>query len=436
MADRLQALEELLTRRIGLDTTSVGSQLIARAVKQRMRDLKLDDLIAYERLAQQSDTELQELIEEVIVAESWFFRDERPFDWLREYVRSRWVNEPARPLLRILSLACASGEEPYSIAMMLGELGLKAERYRIDAVDISARRLANAQRGIFSQNAFRGPVARHQSRYFRQCAEGYEIEAKLRGAVQFIQGNILDPVLLQESSVYDVLFCRNVLIYLIPEARAGLLATIDRILAPDGILLIGHADRLDSANAQTAFTPVGNPGCFAFRRLTSGELAYSKAMPSLQMPEPISSLLAPTATTVIEPTNWLELAAGVVGPVSPETTNTSIPGAAESPLLLDQAADLANKGQFSEAIALCERYLRQKGLTAPAYYLMGMICQASGDLGRAEDCFQKTVYLDPRHAEALLALALLAERRGEMLAAAGFRRRAARATAGSSKRVN
>jgi chemotaxis protein methyltransferase WspC len=139
---------------------------------------------------------------------------------------------------------------------------------------------------------------------------------------------------------------------------------------------------------------------------------------------------------VIEPTNWLELAAGVVGPVSPETTNTSIPGAAESPLLLDQAADLANKRQFSEAIALCERYLRQKGLTAPAYYLMGMICQASGDLGRAEDCFQKTVYLDPRHAEALLALALLAERRGEVLAAAGFRRRAARATAGSSKRVN
>ena len=79
-----ESLEELLKNQIGLDPTSVGSQLILRAVKQRMRDLKLDDLAAYERQVRQSAAELQELIEEVIVAESWFFRDERPFEWLRE----------------------------------------------------------------------------------------------------------------------------------------------------------------------------------------------------------------------------------------------------------------------------------------------------------------------------------------------------------------
>ena len=94
--------------------------------------------------------------------------------------------------------------------------------------------------------------------------------------------------------------------------------------------------------------------------------------------------------------------------------------------LLDQAAELANQGRFDEAIAACERHLQQKGPTASAYYLMGMICQAAGDRRRAEDCFRKAVYLDPRHDEALLALALLAERRGDHEAAAGFRRRAER----------
>ena len=79
MAGEMRVLEELLTSRIGLDPTSLGSQLILRAVKQRMNDLKLDDLGAYEHRVQQSKPELQELIEEVVVSESWFFRDDRLF---------------------------------------------------------------------------------------------------------------------------------------------------------------------------------------------------------------------------------------------------------------------------------------------------------------------------------------------------------------------
>ena len=109
---------------------------------------------------------------------------------------------------------------------------------------------------------------------------------------------------------------------------------------------------------------------------------------------------------------------------------------AEPSLLLSQASELANQGRFSEAISVCEQHLQETGLTAPAYCLMGMICQASGDRGRAEDCFRKAVYLDPNHDEALLALALLAEHRGDQNAAAGFRRRAERTATSTRKRVN
>ena len=106
------------------------------------------------------------------------------------------------------------------------------------------------------------------------------------------------------------------------------------------------------------------------------------------------------------------------------------------PPLLDQAAELANQGRFNDAVAACERHLRLKGFSPPAYYLMGMIFQAAGNRPRAEECFHKAVYLDPMHDEALLALALLAERRGDHDAAIGFRRRAERSMTMSRKRVN
>src|SRR5271167_1162492 len=132
MTAELRGIEGLLASRIGLDPVSVGSPLILRAATTRMGELGLDDLGAYERQVRSSAPELQALIEEVVVAESWFFRDERPFEWLREYVRTRWLNNLSRPPLRVLSLACAGGEEPYSIAIVLLDLELPAPRFEID----------------------------------------------------------------------------------------------------------------------------------------------------------------------------------------------------------------------------------------------------------------------------------------------------------------
>ena len=115
----LSEIKKLLTNRIGLDPISVGSAQIGRAVQQRMKDLGQLDIDTYKCLVSQSDGELQELIEEVVVPESWFFRDERPFQFFRDHVACGWLGDPLRAALRVLSLPCASGEEPYSIAMAL-----------------------------------------------------------------------------------------------------------------------------------------------------------------------------------------------------------------------------------------------------------------------------------------------------------------------------
>src|ERR1700722_650632 len=156
MAAFMIAIEGLLASRLGLDPVSVGRKQITRAVQQRIQELGLADVVTYERSLRESESELQALIEEVVVSESWFFRDERPFKYFRQYVRERWLDDPFRGQLRVLSLGCASGEEPYSIAITLSELGLTARRFHIDALDISARPLAIACRGVYSANAFRG----------------------------------------------------------------------------------------------------------------------------------------------------------------------------------------------------------------------------------------------------------------------------------------
>ena len=413
MSAELRGIEGLLATRIGLDPIAVGSPLILRAARRRMKELGLDDLGEYERRLSQSELELQELIEEVVVPESWFFRDARPFHWLREYVRERWLIDLSRPTLRVLSLPCAGGEEPYSIALTLLNLGLPARRFRIDAVDVSLSRLTVARRAVYSANAFRGPDLSYRARSFREHPRGYELDPTVRATVRFIQASVVDPRLLEGSPPYDVLFCRNLLIYLGASARACVLAAIDRLLAADGVLFIGHADRLGWAGAEPRFTAVGDPGCFAYQRGPRGSVSVSvdQARPQLEPPPP--------------PMLGLIALSGASDDPARAVADLSLP--VDQPLsLLDRAAELANLGRFDEAVAACERHLQQKSPTASAYYLMGMICQAAGDRPRAEECFKKTVYLDPRHDEALLALALLAERRGDHEAAAGFRRRAER----------
>jgi chemotaxis protein methyltransferase WspC len=404
-----------------------------------LAELGVADLGEYAARAAGSEAEQQALIEEVVVPESWFFRDERPFRRLADHAREHWIAAPGRPPLRILSIPCAGGQEPYSIAITLLDSGLPAARFRIDAVDVSARVLEAARRGMYSANAFRNcagwvqsadlrprdpagsthptgsPLHGRWERHFRRHPHGYEIDPAIRSTVRFLQGNILDPSLLADSPPYDVVFCRNLLIYLGRSARASVLAALDRLLAEDGVLFIGHADRLDVPDVPARFATAGEPGCFVYRKSAraapSGEPRTEPAptMPMLMLPEP-------------EPMRMLPMP-GPASAATPEPISPPPP----SPSPLEQAAELANRGRYDEAIAACERHLRLKGPGAPAYYLMGMIQQAAGDRRRAEECFHKTIYLDPRHDEALLALTLLAERRGDREAAAGFRRRAQRA---------
>lgn len=144
------AAEELLRRWIGLDPHSIGEAAIRRAVRLRMLSMGIDDVQTFIRLVETDRTQRDRLVEEVVVAESWFFRDHQVYDHLRRFVAARITARPGDPV-RILSAPCAAGEEPYSIAMSLLDAGLQPEQFRIDAIDISRVALKRADCPLLHQ---------------------------------------------------------------------------------------------------------------------------------------------------------------------------------------------------------------------------------------------------------------------------------------------
>ncbi|MDR3636893.1 MAG: CheR family methyltransferase [Isosphaeraceae bacterium] len=404
-----EAIEQRLAQRIGLDPATVGRGLITRALHARMSALGMARAEDYLRALDASEDELQALIEEVVIPESWFFRDDCPFALFQDHVRAGWLGNPSRPPLRVLSVPCAAGEEPYSIALALLDLDLPPARFSIDAVDVSAQALERAKRGVYSANAFRGTDLLFRARHFREHASGFELDPSVRALVRFIRGNLIDPDLLKGEPPYDVILCRNLLIYLDEPSRRRALDTIDRLLAHPGLLFVGHAERL--ATGETRFESAGRKGCFAYQRVgekIKGPGATATTVRVRSKPPARTELPREPATRSPQ--------------AAPANSQTSSPAP-----LLEQAAALADEGRNDQAAALCERALREAGPNPRTLFLLGMIRQSQGDLTRAEETLRKVVYLDPRHDEALLALSLIAQRRGDRTAADGFRRRAERA---------
>jgi chemotaxis protein methyltransferase WspC len=294
---------------------------------------------------------------------------------------------------------------------------------------VSENALEVARRAAYSTNSFRSNDLSFRHRYFKPTARGFVLDPVVAGLVHFHAANVLADELLPGEGPFDAVFCRNLLIYLDAPGRARVLCHVDRLLAPNGLLFVGHAEQLGFLSGR--FRQVGVRGSFAFERVEPGELtavALSGAMlPSLPAPRPKPPRRAlPRASPSGErPTASLG-SKGQTRSFEPAAVRSGSGGPVRSSLL-EQASKRADAGQHDEAARLCDEDIRRRGPTASAYFLLGMIGQATGDRTTAESCFEKAVYLDVRHEDALLALALLAQRRGDLAASANYRRRAERA---------
>ena len=400
----LAAFEELLKASMGLSAASIGPAAIERAVRDRLAACRLDDLAAYLECVRGSTTELQALIEAVVVPETWFFRDRHAFVVLARLAQE-WIATHPEGVLSLLSLPCSTGEEPYSMAMALLDAGVAAHRFRIDAVDISVRHLTQGVHGVYGRNSFRGSDVLFRDRYFDGPLEASSVKAIVRRQVRFQQGNLFAADFLPGVAIYDVIFCRNVLIYFDRPTQDRVLVVLNRLLAADGALFVAPAETgLPGGHAMAS---TNEPLAFAFRKA-----AVPSAAPKRK---PVRDIVFPVAPRAVPP----------AAPVRQAVR--AAPRPPEAPVAdLTDAIRLANEGHFVEAATRCEAHLRLCGPSAPAFYLMGLVRDATGNLPEAAAYYRKALYLDPNHYDTQIHLALLMEKQGDSAGATVVRNRARR----------
>ncbi|WP_019333165.1 CheR family methyltransferase, partial [Pseudomonas syringae] len=338
-----------LKDRIGLDVTSVGEAIIERALRQRATAANCADSDDYWYLLISSPQEQQALIEAVIVPETWFFRYPESFVTLGMLARERIASLAGVRPLRILSLPCSTGEEPYSIAMALFDAGVDARQFKVDAVDISPVSIAKAVHGLYGKNSFRGSDLSYRERFFSVIADGFEVADEIRACVNFQPGNLLDPKLASQVP-YDIVFCRNLVIYFDRPTQQRVFQVLKQLTREDGLLFIGPAE--GNLLAGIGMRSIGIAQSFAYRHAPA-EAAAPAPMQSAAPIAPRPVVEAPVRAPTPRP------AARTSAAFAPLAKPAAAAGNSEVSALLDIIAGLANEGKSAEARAACERYLQQ-----------------------------------------------------------------------------
>lgn len=402
----VRRIAQLLKEAIGLDAASIGPEALACAIRGRMAEREIKSAADYAADLATSPEELRALIEAVVVPETWFFRDREAFKALAEFARPAAPAGEAGGGLRLLSLPCSFGEEPYSLAMTLLDAGLSSAAFQIHAFDVSRRAVDRARAGLYGRNSFRGRDLDFRARHFVETDGGWRIKPTVADCVRFAEGNLLALGAAAAPGSYDFVFCRNLLIYFDQEAQQRAIGILAGLLKPDGLIFVGPGEANLMLNA--GFASMRQPLAFGFRRVAA------TSEPARAPRRAARRLSAPPSVPSARP--FTKRAAAVVAETDGEARS------------LAEARRLADLGRIEEAALACEAHLRRAPSAADAWRLLGVLCEARREVARAAECYRKALYLDPADAETLGHLALLLQRQGDLAGAARLQARARRVT--------
>lgn len=388
-------VSDYIGRRIGLKAQALSETGWTRALRKRIAATHCDLPGDYLNLLLKSRSEYQELIELLVVSETWFFRDRAALDFLIAHVRTDETKRRLRPW-RVLSMACATGEEAYSMAMAILEAGVPPNRCLVEGVDISENALEIARKATYGPNSFRSRRTLMHKRFFDKVDEGLAVQPQVQQCVKFFRDNVVSAQSRLTNRKYDIVFCRNLLIYLSPQAQLQVFNLCESILEEGGIVIFGPTE---SELARLAgFVPTGpRQACAFFKR-------SKKTIP-----------VAPFWRHAVAGKRFTPHTETVTSGVDDVTeTEESVKARSEgrANAMLRAAMTHADNGEIHQAIQICRSYVASYGPSVEAYYLLGMLCMASHDERSATNYFEKVVYLEPTHYEALVNLALIAERSG------------------------
>jgi len=266
-------LTDLLAERFGLSFAGARQEILGARLRPRLDALHLQGLREYYHYLcfhPAREDEFAELTHRITNNETYFFREAAQFDAIVRHILPQCASLMRERPLRILSAACSSGEEPYSLSVRLVDSGseLMGARWEIDACDLNPARLECARRAVYEGFAFRNCDDDTRRRCFQEVEPGrFLLRERYRRGVRFFHANLAAPVAGMGWGGYDVILCRNLLIYFAPDGFDRLITRFAQLLRPGGHLFLGHSESLFD---RTDFEPVYFPETMAYRR--SGSL--------------------------------------------------------------------------------------------------------------------------------------------------------------------
>jgi chemotaxis protein methyltransferase CheR len=455
-----------IAKRLGLHFDDSKLKFLAEVLDRRvnsegpMPSPYLDRLEGHDIAA-----ELRALALELTVPETYFFRHIDQFRAFADVaLPEAQATRAATRKLSLLSVGCASGEEPYSLAMLVRERA--AERgwtVLIDALDINSAMLAKAARGIYGAWALRETPSESQQRWFRNVGKEFELEESIRASVTFHEVNLAqENAELWAINRFDVIFCRNVLMYFTPESAQALVARLTSSLRPGGHLFLGSAETLRGLSHD--YHLCHTHGAFYYQRKFAhahdGHKNGDDSLNGVSQHKGVrySDVRAvPPVANLSWTKTWLETIQNSSDRIQLLTERPkleSVPrggaahaagtqAAAQIPLVMEllkkerfsdaldllgclplesgrdpevqllRAALLTHRGDLSAAETVCAHLLSQDELNTGAHYLLALCRESAGDRQRALDHYRSAIYLDPGFAMPRLNLGLMAGRDGD-----------------------
>jgi chemotaxis protein methyltransferase CheR len=454
-AARLARFRAVVGRWLGLRFEESRSSELAEVLERLGGGaVESDGYLSRLESASLSRKDLRDLAAQLTVGETYFFRNPEQLRAFSEVVlHDPPAAKPASHKLRVLSAGCASGEEAYSLAILAAERpGVPPREVSITAIDVNAVALQRAATGRYSSWSLRETPADMRRRWFQQVGADYAVDASIRASVRFEERNLAaEEGDLWLPETYDVIFCRNVLMYLTPEAARAAMARMWRSLTADGHLFLGHAESMRDLSDD--FHLCQTHGTFYYRRKSPGSRA-----PAVELDAFVPSARYSTPAPVEEANvGWIEAVRQSTDrvrvlsersrtppnglPAAPPAANVAreviallvrerfaealalldgLPGRGGAPdpeALLLRAALLTHSGRFDAAETVCRELCGRDAKSAGAHYLLAICHEGAGDPRAAIEKHQVAAYLDPDFAMPHLHLGLLLRRAGDLSAA-------------------
>jgi chemotaxis protein methyltransferase CheR len=260
-------LSKVIYDRSGIHFPEAKKYILESRLSHRLGELDMEDFdqyISYLTMGPYQMDEFQEMFNRITINETSFFRNDAQLGVFERRILPELMDKRPNKRLRIWSAACSSGEEPFTIAMLLHRtLGVRLPDWRIEILgtDISEKALGVANEGLYSQYAMRQTPQLIKDRYFKVEGRNFRLSDEIRSMVNFERHNLKDRLAAKRHGTWDIIFCRNVLIYFDDAMKEGVLRMFHDQLANDGTLFIGHSERIKDLNHGFEALPIPEGFC-------------------------------------------------------------------------------------------------------------------------------------------------------------------------------